>query len=229
MLDIIDPIESFRPNPDGQCLCGKKRIFKDCCGSDMPDREPPFGIVLKRNYLPAETCDKLVAFAKTKGAESDLAVFTDSSSLGDDVVTMVNKDRVSSKVDLASKQGVIDKWVGDIFHQFVAKRVKKKIRNFSTPDLMRYECGGYYKPHADSEMFDTKTGVWKKILDRDYSLLLYLNSEYEGGELHFEHFNFTYRPQKGDLLVFPSHHLYLHEAKMVKSGFRYVIVSWAAV
>lgn len=229
MLDIIDPIESFRPSPDGDCLCGKKRLFKDCCGSNVLDRDPPFGIILKRNYLPDEVCDKLIAFVERKGVASDLAVYADTSAKNSDIETTVNKDRVSAKIDLAEKQAVIDKWIGNIFHQFVAKRLKKKIRSFSLPDLMRYEKGGYYKPHADSEIFDKQSGSWKKILDRDYSLLLYLNSDYEGGGLHFEHFNFTYFPKKGDLLVFPSHNLYLHEAQLVTSGFRYVIVSWAAL
>jgi predicted 2-oxoglutarate/Fe(II)-dependent dioxygenase YbiX len=92
---------------------------------------------------------------------------------------------------------------------------------------MRYTKGGYYKAHSDADIFDSKTGVWKKVLDRDYSLLLYLNDDFEGGAVHFTHFNYTFKPRKGDLLIFPSHHLYLHEAQLVESGVRYVIVSWA--
>ena len=57
----------------------------------------------------------------------------------------------------------------------------------------------------------------------------YLNNDFEGGAVRFEHFNYTFFPEKGDLLIFPSDYLYLHEALLVTAGVRYVIVSWANV
>ena len=85
-----------------------------------------------------------------------------------------------------------------------------------------------YKPHSDAEFFDQEKRQWCRIFDRDYSLLLYLNDDFRGGEVEFTYFNYTFEPKKGDLLIFPSNYLYLHEAKKVESGVRYVIVSWAA-
>ena len=227
MLDSIDPIESFRPDPDGRCLCGKKSRFADCCGSSKADRALPYGLILKKKFLSDDVADKLVSYAGKQSAASDLAIFTESTDDADPLSTVVNSDRVTSRIELGEKQSIIDKWIADIFYKFLAKHVGKKIRSFTTPDLMRYTKGGYYKAHSDADIFDSKTGVWKKVLDRDYSLLLYLNDDFEGGAVHFEHFNYTYQPNKGDLLVFPSGHLYLHEAQLVESGVRYVIVSWA--
>lgn len=225
----VDPVESFRPDPNGRCLCGKKVSFGECCGSKKADRDPPKGIILKRHFLPDDRCDRLVQYAERAGAASDLAVYTNEPQGDEEVSTEVNKERITSRVELGEKQATIDKWVADVFHKFLAKRIRKRIRSFTPPDLMRYEEGGYYQLHADSEIFDPAKGEWKKVLDRDYSLLLYLNSEFEGGAIHFEHFNYTYQPQKGDLIIFPSDSLYLHEARLVTSGRRYVIVSWAAV
>lgn len=225
----IDAVESFRPAANSRCLCGKKVSFDQCCGSTKSDRPPPKGVFLRRNFLPSEKCDRLVRFAESNGDASDLAVFSKEPNSSAEIKTAVNSDRVSMRLDLGDKQATIDKWVADIYHKFLAKKIGKSIRGFSLPDLMRYEQGGYYKLHADSELFDKEIGAWKKVLDRDYSLLLYLNSDYEGGAIHFEHFNYTYQPQKGDLLIFPSDNLYLHEARLVTSGRRYVIVSWATV
>lgn len=230
MLEPIDPIESFRPNPEARCVCGKAKLFKECCGSVSSDRQPPAGVILKKRFLPDELCDRLIAYVAKQGEVSDLATYVDNADKDKDpsaIKPIVTKDRVTSRVELSDKQLTIDKWVANIFHKVVAKQIKKKIRSYTPPDLMRYSAGGYYKPHADSELFDPSVGVWKKVLDRDFSLLLYLNNDYEGGALHFTYFNYTYQPTKGDLLVFPSDHLYLHEAQMVKSGLRYVIVSWA--
>lgn len=228
MLDPIDPIESFRPDPDAKCLCGKKRRFADCCGSKKTDRDLPYGLILKKKFLSDNVSDKLIKYVEKQADASDLAIFTENSKdAKESLSTVVNSDRVTSRIELGDRQSIIDKWVADIFHKFVAKRVGKKIRTFTKPDLMRYTKGGYYKAHSDSEIFDSDEGIWKKVLDRDYSLLLYLNDDFEGGGVRFEHFNYTYHPEKGDLLVFPSDHLYLHEALLVTAGVRYVIVSWA--
>lgn len=225
----IDPVKSFRPDPEAKCLCGKNKLFKHCCGSTSADREMPFGMILKQQFLPSNVCDKLVAYAVKRGASSDLAVVTAHSEKTRETSNEVNSDRVTTRIELGEKQATIDKWVADIFHKVIAKRLGVKIRSYTPPDLMYYEAGGHYKPHSDSELFDRATGIWKKVLDRDYSLLLYLNSDFEGGAVHFDRFNYTYHPKKGDLLVFPSDHLYLHEAQLVTSGARYVIVSWASV
>jgi predicted 2-oxoglutarate/Fe(II)-dependent dioxygenase YbiX len=129
---------------------------------------------------------------------------------------------------LGDKQKVIDAWIDDIFYKFLAKKVKQKIRSFEVPQLMKYTVGGFYKPHSDAELFDEEKRQWYRVFDRDYSLLLYLNDDFRGGAVEFTYFNYTFKPKKGDLLIFPSNYLFLHEAKKVESGVRYVIVSWAA-
>jgi len=230
MLDSIDPIESFRPDPDGKCLCGKKLRFADCCGSSKTDRALPYGLILKKKFLSDDVADKLVGYAEKQSTASDLAIFTESDEgAQESLSTVVNSDRVTSRIELGDKQSIIDKWIADVFYKLLAKHVGKKIRSFTTPDLMRYTRGGYYKAHSDADIFDPKMGIWKKVLDRDYSLLLYLNNDFEGGFVRFEHFNYTFFPEKGDLLIFPSDYLYLHEALLVTAGVRYVIVSWANV
>ena len=230
MLDSIDPIESFRPDPDGKCLCGKKLRFADCCGSSKTDRALPYGLILKKKFLSDDVADKLVGYAEKQSTASDWAIFTESDEgAQESLSTVVNSDRVTSRIELGDKQSIIDKWIADVFYKLLAKHVGKKIRSFTTPDLMRYTRGGYYKAHSDADIFDPKMGIWKKVLDRDYSLLLYLNNDFEGGAVRFEHFNYTFFPEKGDLLIFPSDYLYLHEALLVTAGVRYVIVSWANV
>ena len=40
--------------------------------------------------------------------------------------------------------------------------------------------------------------------------------------------SYTYKPGAGDLLYFPSDHRYEHEATVLETGLRFVVVSWAA-
>jgi predicted 2-oxoglutarate/Fe(II)-dependent dioxygenase YbiX len=65
-------------------------------------------------------------------------------------------------------------------------------------------------------------------MDRDVSLIIYLNREFTGGALRFINFNYEHAPKTGDLVFFPSDHRYMHEAQKVESGVRYAITSWAA-
>ena len=80
MLEPIDPIESFRPDANARCVCGKKDLFKNCCGSSAVDREIPAEIMIAKSFLPSVTCDKLVKFVSTEADSSDLAVFVSSAN-----------------------------------------------------------------------------------------------------------------------------------------------------
>ena len=66
------------------------------------------------------------------------------------------------------------------------------------------------------------------MIDRDYSILLYLNEGYIGGEIDFPNFGLKFQPKKGLLLAFPSDARYVHAARPVTAGTRYALVSWAA-
>jgi predicted 2-oxoglutarate/Fe(II)-dependent dioxygenase YbiX len=91
---------------------------------------------------------------------------------------------------------------------------------------LRYRPGGHYKPHADSENWHREQRQWVRGMDRDYSILVYLNDGYDGGELRFPNFGFRLQPRAGLLVCFPSDHRYLHEVAPVTAGTRYALVSW---
>jgi predicted 2-oxoglutarate/Fe(II)-dependent dioxygenase YbiX len=110
----------------------------------------------------------------------------------------------------------------------IAATTQRAFSWFIGPQILRYQTGGHYALHADSDHWSASQGAWVKGLDRDISLLLYLNDDFTGGELAFPVFNYTYRPRAGDLVFFPSDFRYRHQAQLVQSGVRYAIASWAA-
>jgi predicted 2-oxoglutarate/Fe(II)-dependent dioxygenase YbiX len=55
---------------------------------------------------------------------------------------------------------------------------------------------------------------------------MYFNDDYVGGEIEFPEFDIFYKPQLGDILVFPSSFIYNHSVKEVTSGVRYAAVNW---
>ena len=58
--------------------------------------------------------------------------------------------------------------------------------------------------------------------DLAFSLVTYINDDYEGGEIHFPNQNITLKPAAGSLIMFPSQEPYIHEVKPIISGTRYM-------
>lgn len=55
-----------------------------------------------------------------------------------------------------------------------------------------------------------------------FSLVAYINDDYEGGEISFPNHNVTIKPKAGSLIMFPSQEPYIHEVKPIISGTRYM-------
>lgn len=82
--------------------------------------------------------------------------------------------------------------------------------------ILKYSLGQTFSEHTD-EIPENK---------RTVSTILYLNDDYEGGELRFTRFGLTYKPTRGDYIVFPSMWSYSHVAQGVTRGTKYAIVSF---
>ena len=54
---------------------------------------------------------------------------------------------------------------------------------------------------------------------------MYLNDEYEGGELFFPYFDLKFKPEAGDIVLFPSTFIWAHAALPVESGLKYSAVT----
>jgi len=82
--------------------------------------------------------------------------------------------------------------------------------------LLKYGEGQEYKAHYD----DGPT------TDRTMSAVLYLNDDYEGGEIEFIHMGIKIKPQAGMLILFPSDFSYAHIAHPIIKGTKYALVTW---
>lgn len=82
--------------------------------------------------------------------------------------------------------------------------------------LVRYTEGQFFAEHSDGG----------EGLNRKISIVIYLNDDYEGGEIYFRNLNLTMKPRANSLVIFPSTEEFVHEAKPVISGTKYVITSF---
>ena len=124
----------------------------------------------------------------------------------------------------------------DLFRNIVSEIINPfygiEILESEVPQILSYGVGGHYSPHVDGEsLWQTPDGelIWKKSTDRDLSMVLYLNDDYEGGDFIFPDLKVRVRPEPGMLVCFPSNHHYKHGVEPVTKGQRYSIVCWATV
>ena len=107
--------------------------------------------------------------------------------------------------------------------------------------IKRYEAGTFMGSHFDQQEGDKRL---------KYSLVMYLNDDYEGGQISFtikdgvltstdhaasediddprnkERITFSLKPEAGSVIIFPSEPPYSHTAHLVKSGLKYMVPSF---
>lgn len=89
------------------------------------------------------------------------------------------------------------------------------IRFFESFNYVKYDGPGTrFKIHADHGPSYIATT----------SAVVYLNDDYEGGDIYFPRFNLKIKPQAGDIVVFPSTYVYEHSSEDIISGTKYCVV-----
>jgi predicted 2-oxoglutarate/Fe(II)-dependent dioxygenase YbiX len=79
--------------------------------------------------------------------------------------------------------------------------------------ISKYEKNKEMGPHVDS-YGDERSPV--------ISVVLYLNDDYEGGELEFKNQNVVIKPEAGSIVIFPSIEPYYHASLPIKNGIKYM-------
>lgn len=80
--------------------------------------------------------------------------------------------------------------------------------------IARFEEGYGMHEHFDSNK------------PNDIATLIYLNEDYEGGQIYFPDLDIFIKPQEGDLVCFPDTPDFVHGVKPIKSGTRYTAPRW---
>jgi len=130
--------------------------------------------------------------------------------------------KISSNPEMYDVATVDAKLIYDIFYTsllFVGNDYARKnnlsITKPSPLSISRYIKGAGMGSHVDD--YGTNPRV-KPIM----SAVLYLNDDYEGGELHFKEQGITIKPEAGSVIIFPSVEPFYHESKEIISGNKYM-------
>lgn len=106
--------------------------------------------------------------------------------------------------------------------------------------ILQYNPGVYLGAHSDSSVeysYGIHTPENQLPLRSVLTSLIYFNSstcdqevrsdlDYSGGEHYFNYLDIKYKPEKGDVLMFPANYMAAHEVLPVTEGRRYSYLGW---
>lgn len=93
----------------------------------------------------------------------------------------------------------------------------------NTSHAQKWDVGGFAAPHSDNSDHDGNPNAFEI---NKYVGILYLNNDYEGGELYFPDHNLEFKPTMGQYIMFPGGHENIHGVKEITAGTRYTMVSF---
>lgn len=114
--------------------------------------------------------------------------------------------------------------IAGIYESSLINVYEQNIVNLEPVQMLYYPIGGKYDQHNDSEEFIDDKLV--KTINRDVSVICYLNDDYEGGELEFIFLGLKIKPKKGTIIAFPSYFEFTHRVHPVTKGDRFSLVTW---
>lgn len=166
----------------------------------------PSNIVIKENFIDEENLYKIITYCNS------ITEWETKSQLGTDSLHTWEK--------LSSGSSEVFKILQECVNN-VQREVEYKFGRFlesTKPGIRKWNPGEYQSVHADGE---TAAGWPGYNYIVDYGSILYLNDDYDGGELYFPKYNIHIKPKPGTLVFFPSTNMYAHGVTEVTDGVRF--------
>jgi hypothetical protein len=188
---------------------------------------PAIGVYIYRNTLDKEM--KLVERLENVIEDNQDEWFKWSEAQVGDYQTMKDyRDCVDFKVrktDVESNPKIANSDLKNIYME-IDERLQACLKDYcqkfnlsmeyqEAVNFVRYGKGQHFAAHADHGFSYVCT----------VSSVMYLNDNYTGGGLHFPFIDYTYTPQEGDIVFFPSTYLFTHAALPVEEGIKYAAVT----
>ena len=164
-----------------------------------------------KSSVPLDICDKIIKYTEEYPNRWEGATTINPSR---------NDVRVCESWDVLETDdidGDIFKYISKACFDFCNTFPHFQISHDSGYQVLRYKPGGKYDYHTDQH----------KEYNREVTIILNLNDDYEGGNLCHINDNNMIKMGKGDIIIFPSNFMYPHRITPIKSGIRYSIITWA--
>lgn len=188
--------------------------------------DPRFGILLYKNMLKPEL-NLVERLEKTIGSSTKPPFMWMEALVGDHEKMPEYRDCVDCKIgemhaayappEFAEIKNIytdtvteLRKCLSDYESRFNITMEYMEVINY-----VRYTTGQHFNVHTDHGFSYNCT----------VSSVMYLNDNYEGGELYFPLLDIKIKPEYGDIVFFPSTYIYAHASMPITSGVKYSAVT----
>tara|TARA_R110002153_G_scaffold202655_1_gene355807 strand:+ start:19 stop:579 length:561 start_codon:yes stop_codon:yes gene_type:complete len=161
-----------------------------------------------RNFISDEICDFLIN--------------TDTSSFHVSGVGFNGRTQQGNRHSKNRMVSLTEYGVSEIYEK-CSKFTNMPLSHIEQLSVVKYEEGGFFLDHKDAD----------PRVPRQYTIILYLNDDYEGGETEFPLLKKKYKLKKGDALFFNNYDTYgniskqsTHRGNKVISGVKYICNVW---
>lgn len=166
------------------------------------------------NFVDADTAQKMINFFEATDADWGDIAFYGSYGMG-----IATEDPELGRQGLPN--GFFDQ-VRDKIKESVELVFQRPVKA-NTSHAQKWEVGGFAAPHSDNSDFDGNPTAFEI---NKYVAILYLNGNYEGGELFFSDHGLSFKPNSGSLYTFPGGIENIHGVTEITKGTRYTMVAF---
>lgn len=161
-------------------------------------------VVIIENFIPLEDCKIVV------------------DSIDDSINWISNTmsgipDKVSSNFYEKKEAHNILKFAMDRLQNEIEMHFGRPLEE-GFPGIRMWSPGEYQPLHADGE---DPEGHPNEAYIVDYGSVIYLNDDYEGGEIYFPDQGIDFIPKAGTVVFFPSNNMFIHGVREITKGYRY--------
>lgn len=173
------------------------------------------GIVSVQLYDSA-SCDAIIKYAVRARDWSDASISEEHNGVHSAAVRP--EYRVAQSFSPSARSRIkreFDAKLNSLIKPFIRRVWRVDLSAHSGTHIVRYSPGGFYVTHADAG---------EDLMNRYFTVLCYLNEDFDGGQTSFPSLGWRITPKKGMAVIFPS--TYLHRAEPVMTGQKYILISW---
>jgi hypothetical protein len=172
------------------------------------------------NFISSDVVPKMINFFENCNVEWGDIAFYGSSGKG-----------ILTDADTMRSFGLSDNFFGDLkdkYQEAVEKVFNKKVKA-NTSHAQKWDVGGFAAPHSDNSDHDGNPNAFEI---NKYVGILYLNDDYDGGDLYFcDKDNsmkpyLSFKPNAYSYYVFPGGVENIHGVSEITKGTRYTMVSF---
>lgn len=158
-------------------------------------------ILIKPNFLSPEECDYILNTYDVKNYQ------------GNDMTYFDNSENIYNIKKMRIEGDIVDK---------ICDKLNINKKSCVGCSIVYYPTGSFNGLHADNCIIDGNNIT--KIKDWTDSAIIFMNTDFNGGELVYPSQGLIINPTIGTLVMAPADHNYIHYVTKIEEGERYTVV-----